>query len=212
MVPELSRAVTVLGRLCTPPGSPCGISPLPSPSRQGPTTSYRPHGVQVVGPQRARRAPAPTGTRRRAGRVISELQMRSCQRGGEEFTSSRGSQGRFQGRGDFEADLEGWRGSSDAGKGRALGQRRQENATSLKVREPPRSRRAGDTWPGSFCLSGTWARGISLRKPNLSTPWAPRRKTEARVSLAPSAHRPLQPSGCCDIQAACVNSTGRDCR
>lgn len=50
--------------------------------------------------------------------VINELQSKSCQFSGEKFTFSGGSQERFRGRGDFEADLEGWKSFTDAGKGR----------------------------------------------------------------------------------------------
>lgn len=68
-----------------------------------------------------------------------------------------------------------------------------------------------DIWRGSKCSIGTRGWGISFRKSNLSTPWAQRRKPEARVSLALNVHSPLQQSGCCDIDAACVNSAGWDC-
>lgn len=48
-----------------------------------------------------------------------------------------------------------------------------------------------DIWRGSICSVGTQGWGISFRKSNLSTPWAQRRKTEARVSLALNVHSPL---------------------
>ena len=56
-----------------------------------------------------------------------------------------------------------------------------------------------------------WGRGTSFRKPNLSTRWAQRRKTGARVSLALNVHGPLPQSGCRDVDAARVNSAGQDC-
>ena len=68
-----------------------------------------------------------------------------------------------------------------------------------------------DTWHRSISSMARGDGGISFRKPNLSTPWAQRRKTEARVSLALNVHSPLQPRGCSDTDAACVNSAGWDC-
>lgn len=138
----------MLGRLCTPPG----VSPW-----YQPTTLVQQAGTHHV-----------LWAKRGAGGGDGPCPQSSCSHGGGELHPPRGHSGardaspvscrlrasargrgvyfqpRVSGeasrRGDFEADLEGWRGSCDAGKGRAPGQRRQkENAASLKVTGPPRS-------------------------------------------------------------------------
>lgn len=66
-------------------------------------------------------------------------------------------------------------------------------------------------WRQATGSIGMWGWGTSFRKPYLSTPWAQRRKTGARISLALNVHGPLPQSGCRDVDAARVNSAGQDC-
>ena len=55
-------------------------------------------------------------TEQRVVCIINELQIKGSQGSGEKFTVSWGSQGRFQGRSDFEPDLEGWKGFAEKGR------------------------------------------------------------------------------------------------